>query len=222
MLVFEKKPKSAVSEYYRTLRTNIEYSTFDIKLRTILVTSAECNEGKSTVCGNMALSFAENDKKVLLIDCDLRNPSLHKLFNISNGYGLSDVLIGSKEMNEAAISYNNNLDILISGKIPPNPAKLIESKALEHLLEVSKEKYDLIILDSSSINIVADSQILATKTDGTLLVVKKDKTKIESVKEAKKRLEKVEANLIGCVFNCVEGPSKKEYAYYNELQVAKV
>lgn len=221
MLIVEKKPKSAVSEFYRTLRTNIEYSTFDVKLKTILVTSSESNAGKSTICSNMALCFAENDKKVLLIDCDLRNPSIHRLFNISNSYGLSDVLVDSKKLDEVVRSYNSNLDILPCGKMPQNPSKMIESKALENLIESLKEDYDLIILDSSPINAVTDPQILSTKADGTILVVRKDSTKIDAVKEAKKLLDQVKANVIGCIFNGTEGPSKKNYAYYGDKQTAK-
>lgn len=222
MLIVEKKPKSAVSEFYRKLRTNIEYSSFDTKIKTILVTSSQIKEGKSTICGNIALTFAENEKKVLLIDCDLRNPNIHKLFNISNVSGLSEVLIGTKKLDEVIRSYNSKLDILPCGTIPPNPSKMVESESMGNLLESLKKIYDVIILDSSPLNAVTDPQILSTKVDGTILVIKKDATKIDDVLESKKLLEKVGASIIGCVFNGTEAPKKKNYIYYANKETIKV
>ena len=222
MLIFEKKPNSAASEFYRKLRTNIEYSSFDIKIKTILVTSSQIKEGKSTICGNMALTFAESEKSVLLIDCNFRNPNIHKLFSISNMYGLSEVLIGTKKLSEAVRTYNRNLDILPSGTTPPNPSRMLESMFMQNLLEELKKNYDVIILDSSPVNAVADSQILSTRTDGTILVIKKDSTKIDDVLESKKLLEKVGANIIGCIFNETETPSKKNYRHYANREIVKV
>ena len=221
MLIVEKKPKSAVSEFYRKLRTNIEYLSFDTKIKTILVTSSQSKEGKSTICGNMALTFAENEKKVLLLDCDLRKPTVHKLFNISNVCGLSEVLIGTKKLDEVIRTYNGKLDILPCGTITPNPPKMIESETMGNLLESLKEIYDVIILDSSPINAVTDPQILSTKADGTILIIKKDTTKIDDVLESKKLLEKVGANIIGCIFNGTEAPGKRNYIYYVNKKTVK-
>lgn len=221
MLIVEKKPKSAVSEFYRKLRTNIEYLSFDTKIKTILVTSSQSKEGKSTICGNMALTFAENEKKVLLLDCDLRKPTVHKLFNISNVCGLSEVLIGTKKLDEVIRTYNGKLDILPCGTITPNPPKMIESETMGNLLESLKEIYDVIILDSSPINAVTDPQILSTKADGTILVIKKDTTKIDDVLKSKKLLEKVGANIIGCIFNGTEALGEKNYSYYVNNETAK-
>ena len=220
MFIFEKKPKSYFAEAYRTLRTNIQYSSYDKKLKTILVTSSDNKEGKSTICGNLALSFAQNKRKVLLVDCDLRTPSLHKMFNVSNVYGLTEVLLGTKKIDEAVKNYNNKIDILPAGTISSDPSELLESDELIELLEVLKEKYDLIILDSSPVRVVSDAQILAAKVDGTILVAKKNKTKLENIKEAKDLLKRVGANLVGVVLNYNEKIGRKNKKYYTNKEIA--
>lgn len=220
MFIFEKKPKSYFAEAYRTLRTNIQYSSYDKKLKTVLVTSADNKEGKSTICGNLALSFAQNKRKVLLVDCDLRTPSLHKMFNVSNVYGLTEVLLGTKRIDEAVKNYNNKIDILPSGTISSDPSELLESDEFIELLEVLKEKYDLIILDSSPVRVVSDAQILAAKVDGTILVAKKNKTKLENIKEAKDLLKRVGANLVGVVLNYNEKIGRKNKKYYTNKEIA--
>lgn len=220
MFIFEKKPKSYFAEAYRTLRTNIQYSSYDKKLKTILVTSSDNKEGKSTICGNLALSFAQNKRKVLLVDCDLRTPSLHKMFNVSNVYGLTEVLLGTKRIDEAVKNYNNKIDILPSGTISSDPSELLESDEFIELLEVLKEKYDLIILDSSPVRVVSDAQLLAAKVDGTILVAKKNKTKLENIKEAKDLLKRVGANLVGVVLNYNEKIGRKNKKYYTNKEIA--
>lgn len=212
--VIERKPKSVVSEAYRTLRTNIQYSSFDKKIKTILVTSAEAAEGKSTVSGNLALAFAQNENKVIIIDCDLRKPSVHKNFKISNLSGLSEVLIGKAELKDVVQHRNNNLDVLTSGKIPPNPAEMLSSSVMTNLIEKLKGDYDIVILDSAPIGAVTDAQILSTKVDGTILVTRAERTKREAVLEAKNSLEKVGANILGCVLHAVENTKGKYYYYY--------
>lgn len=212
--VVEQKPKSISAEAYRTLRTNIQYSSFDKPIKTIVITSAEAAEGKSTVSGNLALSFAQNDKKVIIIDCDLRKPSMHKNFKISNLIGLSEVLIGKEELENAIQKRNDNLDILPSGKIPPNPSEMLASSAMNRLIEKLSEKYDIIILDSAPLKAVTDAQILSTKADGTILVVRAQRTNKESVIEAKSLLTKVGANIIGTVLHAVENTKGKYYYYY--------
>ncbi|SFU46957.1 capsular exopolysaccharide family [Clostridium sp. DSM 8431] len=177
MFVVEKKPKSISAESYKTLRTNIQYSSFDKEIRTIVVTSSEPGEGKSTTSGNLAFAFAQSDKKTIIIDCDLRKPSLHKKFKISNTSGLSDVLIGRVKVDEAVHEYSKNLDVLTSGKLPPNPLEMLGSKTMENLVKALKSQYDIIILDSSPLQAVTDSQILSAKADGTVLVVRAGKTK---------------------------------------------
>ncbi|MCF0149667.1 MAG: CpsD/CapB family tyrosine-protein kinase [Clostridium sp.] len=216
MFIVEKEPKSIAAESYRTLRTNIQYSSFDKEYRIIVVTSSEPGEGKSTTAGNLALCMAQGDKKVVLIDCDLRKPSLHKKFKVSNLVGLSDVIIGKTDLATAAHRYNKNLVLLTSGKIPPNPSEMLSSKTMEKLLESLKDSFDYIILDTPPVQAVTDSQILSTKSDGTILVVKAERTKKDSVENAINLLKKVNANIIGTVLNGIDVSRNKYYYYYGE------
>lgn len=214
MFIVEKKPKSISAESYRTLRTNIQYSSFDKEIKIIVVTSSEPGEGKSTTSGNLALSFAQAEKKTIIIDCDLRKPSIHKNFRISNLIGLSDVIIGKEKVKDAVHEYNDYLSVLSSGKLPPNPSEMLGSKAMTNLLELLKEHFDIIILDSAPLQAVTDAQILSTKADGTILVVRAEKTKRESVIQAKALLEKVGTKILGIVLNGVESSRRKYYYYY--------
>lgn len=216
MFIVETKPKSIAAETYRILRTNLQYSSFDNEIKTVLITSSEPGEGKSTTSGNLAISFAQAEKRTIIVDCDLRKPSLHKKFKISNLNGLSDVLIGKEKLEEAIHRFNDKMDILTSGKIPPNPSEMLGSKAMERLIEVLKEKYDIIILDSAPLQAVTDAQILATKADGVILVVKAEATKKESVIQAKNLLDKVGAKILGTVLNGAESTKKKYYYYYGQ------
>lgn len=216
MLIVEKQPKSIPAESYRTLRTNIQYSSFDKEIKRILVTSAEPGEGKSTTAANLAVAFSQDEKKVLLIDCDLRKPSVHKQFRISNNIGLSDVVMDNSKLKKAINKHNEYLDILPSGKIPPNPSELLGSKAMENLLNELQKEYDIIILDTPPVQAVTDSQILSTKVDGVILVVRAERTKKDSVKFAKESLQKVKANIIGVVLNGGERTRDKYYYYYAE------
>lgn len=216
MFIVEKEPKSIAAESYRTLRTNIQYSSFDKEYKVIMVTSSEPGEGKSTTAGNLALCLAQGEKKVILVDCDLRKPSLHKKFKISNIVGLSDVMIGKEELVTAMHRYNNNLVILTSGKIPPNPSEMLSSKAMTTLLDALKQNFDYIILDTPPVQAVTDSQILATKADGTILVVRAERTKKDSVQSAINLLKKVNADIIGTVLNGLDNSRNKYYYYYGE------
>ncbi|BFK82367.1 CpsD/CapB family tyrosine-protein kinase [Clostridium baratii] len=214
MFVLEKQPKSVEAESYRILRTNIMYSSFDKKIKRILVTSSEPGEGKSTTSGNLALAFAQDEKKVILIDCDLRKPSLHKKFRISNNRGLSDVIIDRDKLNKCIQKRTEYLDILTAGKIPPNPSEMLGSQAMSSLLDELSNIYDVIILDSPPVLAVTDAQILSTKVDGTVLVVRAEKTKKDTVLAAKGVLDKVNANILGTVLNGGDKNKDNYYYYY--------
>ena len=216
MFIIEKDPKSIAAESYRTLRTSIQYSSFDKEVQVIVITSAEPGEGKSTTAGNLALALAQDGKSVILIDCDLRKPALHKRFKMSNTIGLSEVLIGNQKTSEAAQMHNDNLVVLTSGKVPPNPAEMLASKAMTNLIANLKDNFDYIILDSAPVQVVTDSQILSTKADGTILVVKAKKTKRDSVKNAIGLLKKVNANILGTVLNGVEQSKNNYYYHYGD------
>ena len=216
MFIVEKKPKSVAAEAYRSLRTNIQYSSFDKKYQTLVVTSANPGEGKSTVSGNLALVLAQGESKVLLVDCDMRRPSVHKKFRISNTYGISDLLVGNKKMESVAHKYNDNLTIVPSGKIPPNPAEMLGSKAMTAFLEEMKKHSDYIVLDTPPLQAVADAQILSTKVDGSLIVVRAGVTKKDAVHDAVSIINKVNGNIIGTVLNGADNSKDKYYYYYGD------
>ena len=216
MFIVEKKPKSVAAEASRSLRTNIQYSSFDNKYQTLVVTSANPGEGKSTVSGNLALVLAQGESKVLLVDCDMRRPSVHKKFRISNTYGISDLLVGNKKMESVAHKYNDNLTIVPSGKIPPNPAEMLGSKAMTAFLEEMKKHFDYIVLDTPPLQAVADAQILSTKVDGSLIVVRAGVTKKDAVHNAVSIINKVNGNIIGTVLNAADNSKDKYYYYYGD------
>lgn len=204
MHVMEEYPRSDIAESYRTLRMNLQYSYFDSNHKVIVVTSASPKEGKSTVAGNIALALAQDDKKVILIDCDLRKPTLDKRFNLSNERGLTDLVIAKENKIVVGENYNENLTILTSGKIPPNPTEILSSNYMVRLTNSLRNIYDYVILDTPSIELVTDAQILAAKFDGTILVVKAETTKKSSVHNAINILRRVNANIIGIVLNEIE------------------
>lgn len=216
MFIVEKKPKSISAEAYRTLRTNIQYSSYDKKIKKILVTSSEPSEGKSTIIGNLAVSLSQSESTVILLDCDLRKPTMHKKFKISNEIGLTELLVGKKELKDVIQYRNKHLHIITSGKIPPNPAEMLASKSMERLLEQLSSEYDYILMDTPPLNAVTDAQVLSTKVDGTLIVIRSEKTKKESILIAKNLLQKVNANILGIVFNDVANSANKYYYYYGE------
>ena len=216
MFVVETKPKSISAEAYRSLRTNIQYSYFDTKYRTIVITSSEPGEGKSVTSGNLALALAQGDNKVLFVDCDMRKPSLHKRFKISNVHGLSDLLLHKQDMESTAFSYNKNLTVITSGKVPPNPSEMLGSKVMSTFLEEMKKHFDYIILDTPPLQAVTDAQILSTKADGLLLVVRAGVTKKDSVMNSVNIIKKVNWNIIGTVLNGVDNSRNKYYYYYGE------
>ena len=216
MLIVERKPKSIAAEAYRSLRTNIQYSSFDKKYQTLVVTSANPGEGKTTVAGNLALVLAQGESKVLLVDCDMRRPSMHKNFRVTNTYGISDLLIGKQKLETVVNKVNANLSVITAGNLPPNPAEMLASKAMTAFLEDMKNKYDYIVLDTPPLQAVTDAQILSTKADGTLVVVRAGVTKKEAVHNAVSMLKKVNGHVIGTVLNAAENKKDKYYYYYGD------
>lgn len=214
MLVIEKSPKSVPAEAYRTLRTNIQYASFDKELRRILVTSSGPGEGKSTTAANLALSIAETGKSVLLIDCDLRKPSIHKKFKISNEKGVTNFLLGEVTFEQATKVYKNKLFIMTAGTIPPNPAEMLSSNKLKNFLKKVSDQFDMVIIDSPPVMAVTDAQILSTITDGVILVITSAQTEKVMAIKAKESLKKVNANILGVVLNRIKEENGKSYGYY--------
>ena len=208
--VFEvdKNPKSVISEEYRILRTNLKYTSFEKYHRVFQVTSAVPGEGKSTVSINLALALAE-EAKVVLIDCDMRKPSIHKKLNLSRKGGLSDILIGNCDIMDVAYRYNKNLLIITAGNSIENPSEMLGSRAMERMIRRLKEVVDYVIIDTPPVQAVTDAQILSTRSDGTILVVKSGERKSKEVLNTIDLLNKVKGNILGVVLKYVEVNKKK-------------
>ena len=215
-LVVEKYPKAIVSENIKSLRTNLQFTAIDNNLKTILVTSTNASEGKSFVSANLAISFAQTEKKVLLVDCDLRKGRVHRLFDIPNTDGLSNLLTDELDNIEHYIHNTNikNLDVITCGTYPPNPSELLASRKMKKLLTSLRHRYSLIIFDGAPIGGLTDSVILANLMDETLIVVKDGNTAKSDLAMAKSELDKVGAKVAGVVFNMVNHRSSKYYNYY--------
>ncbi len=213
-------PRSPISESYRALRTNIEFSSIDDQLQVLMVSSAGPGEGKSTTITNLAVTFAQSEKRVVLVDADLRKPTAHHTFSISNRYGLSSVISQQCSLEEAIqMSDIPNLDVITSGAIPPNPAEMMNSKRMTLIIEKLRQMYDIILIDTPPLLAVTDAQIVATKSDGVILVVDQGKVKREIASKAVKNLENVNARILGVVLNNVKRKANEEaYYYYYGMQ----
>lgn len=207
-------PKSYYAEAFRTIKTNIKYSSADKHKKVLLVTSTEAGEGKSTISSNLALSLSQDNKKVIIVDGDLRKPSVHKQFRISGSVGLTEVLIGEQSLDSVKYKINPYLYAITSGHIPPNPAELLASEEMEKVIEKLREEYDYVIIDTNPIGLVADAQILSSKVDGVILVARYEKTKKENLLSCKKMIDQVGGNTIGVVLNGIDEKRGKYYYYY--------
>jgi capsular exopolysaccharide synthesis family protein len=216
-LIAANDPKSPISEQYRTIRTNIQFSVIDTELRSVMATSSVPGEGKSTTISNLAVVFAQQGKKVLLVDADLRKPTMHYTFNLSNTIGLTSVLTKQSSLalavREIAIE---NLSVLSSGPVPPNPSELLGSNAMLHFLNDAYNIYDLILFDAPPVLAVTDAQILSNICDGTIFVVHSGKTEKESIVKAKELLQSANTKILGTVLNNKEINENQYYYYGNE------
>ncbi|HAE62617.1 MAG TPA: capsular biosynthesis protein [Eubacteriaceae bacterium] len=195
-------PKSAISESFRNLRTNVHYTNIDKEVKLIQVTSSVQGEGKSTITANYAVTVAQSGKKVLIVDCDLRRPQIHKIFNVSNTNGLSNVLVGDNQMDKNIKDTKvPNLFILTSGPIPPNPSEMLDSKRMKELILSLKDHFDMILLDSPPIMPVTDGLILSQIVDGTIVIVSLGSTEKDAFKKTMLSLENIGANILGTVIN---------------------
>jgi capsular exopolysaccharide synthesis family protein len=195
------KLKSRLSEEYKSLRTNIQFSNYNNSINTIVITSSAQREGKSTICANLGITMAETDKKVLIIDCDLRKPTLHNKFNISNDNGLTNILSDENKFYDVARKCDDNFYILTSGAIPENPSEMLSSRKMEKFLNEVKKDFDYIILDSPPLLQVADTQALAAIVDGIVFVISARQTKVPEVEKSIELLKHVKANILGFVLN---------------------
>ncbi|CAM4096660.1 tyrosine protein kinase [Bacillus manliponensis] len=201
-LITHTAPNCKIAEQYRTIRTNLQFSSIIRKDQTLVITSPNGGEGKSTVTANLAVSIAGQEEKVLVIDASLRSPSIHSMFHLENDIGLTTILIGRSTLEKAVKKTEvENLYVLTSGPIPFNPAELLSSEAMEILIKQAVEQYDIILFDSPSVLEVSDTSILSDQCDGVLLVVSCHHTANESALEAKRILGFTKGRLVGAILN---------------------
>lgn len=208
-------PKSTISEQFRMIRSNIMFSGVDHEIKKLVITSAAPSAGKSTTAANIAVAYAQAGKKVLLIDGDLRKPTVHYTFEIKNVFGLSNLITDQIGIDKAVQNTQvDNLSILASGPIPPNPSELLGSKRFKELIESFEQYFDMIIIDTPPVLAVTDAVIMSTIADGTILVTNVETNNKQHLIKAKEVLQKSDANILGIVLNNVEKSSKDDYYYY--------
>lgn len=213
-LITYDQPKSPVAEQFRNIRTNIEFAAVDKDIRSLVVTSANPSEGKTTTTGNMAVVFAQQGKKVLLVDADLRKPAMHHMFQADNIFGLTNVLTRSESFGRCVQTTNvENLHFLPCGPIPPNPAELLGSNAMNEFLEQVYNMYDLVVFDLPPILPVSDAQIMANQCDASVLVVRSESTEKEAAVKAKGLLASTQGKLLGVILNDREREQSLYYYY---------
>lgn len=209
-------PKAPASEAYRSLRTNIGYSGVDRQVKLIMVTSPGPAEGKSTTAANIAISMAQAGKKVLLMDGDLRKPRVHKYFSLANDVGLTDIIVNDFPLKFVIKTVNGiqNLEVILSGTLPPNPTEILESKKMADFITRVREEYEMIILDTPPVGQLTDGAIMASISDGVILVVASGESNIDMARRARAALERVNAKIIGTVLTKITGSSGGSYYHY--------
>ena len=218
-LVINNEPKSTISETIRTLRTNLQFASVDKKINSILITSSMPGEGKSFIAANLALAFAQNDKKVLLVDCDIRKGRQHQIFGTHNQKGLSNLLL-EETVEDTFKNYIfktkiPNLSVMFRGSTPPNPSELLGSAKNKSLIDLLSKKYDIVIYDSAPVSGgLTDSLIMGTLVDGVIIVSKYKTTPINLLNSTRKSLDNVNANVLGVVLNQTENKASKYYGHY--------
>jgi capsular exopolysaccharide synthesis family protein len=213
-LITVSEPRSPVSEAYRTLRTNLDFASLDQALKTLVVTSAGVGEGKSTTLANLAVVSAQAGRRVILVDADLRRPTLHQIFGLSNEAGLTTVMMDEAALASPPIQETSvqGLSVLTSGPLPPNPADLMGSQRMEVSIAALAKDADQVFFDTPPVVAVTDAAVLATKVDGVLLVISAGKTRREHARTAVQRLEQINARLVGTVLtNAQMGASFQGY-----------
>lgn len=219
-LIVNVKPKSSFSEAIKTIRTNLKFSSIDNGLKSVLLTSPEMGDGKSLIVANLALAYAQEEKKVLIIDCDLRRGRQHQIFNVKN--------VARKGYSNLILNYEKTADIgkyiiktkfegvslLPTGPTPPNPIELLSSNNNERIIEQLKEDYDIILLDCPPTLGLSDTLVMTRFSDANVVVISAKRTKIESLIEVKKSFAKVNMPITGVVLNKIKLKGKKGYGYY--------
>ena len=214
-LITIDQAKSPISEAYRTLRTNVQFTSVDSETKKIMITSSGPREGKSSTIANLAVSIAQTGKSVIVVDADMRNPTQHKIFGLDNGQGLSVALVQDQDfqkyVRETAVP---GVMVLTGGPIPPNPAELVGSKRMKRLIEEFSQEYDIVLIDTPPIIAVTDAAILAQQVDGVILVLAAGEVNKDYALRAKEQLDKVGAKILGAVLNKADMKASEYYYYY--------
>ena len=211
-LIALRDPRSPAAEAYRTLRTNIQFASLDKPLRTLLATSSAPDEGKSTTIANLAVTIAQAEQRVILVDCDLRRPTLHTLFDVPNSIGLTSMMLGEQAVLPLQPTDVPGLMLLPSGPLPPRPADILGSRRMDAVIATLLEQADVVLFDTPPITSVTDAAVLATKVDGVLLVFRSGSTRRDRARDARRLLEKVNAHIVGVVLTDVRA-ERDQYTY---------
>lgn len=214
-LVANEYPTSSIAEQFRTVMTNISFTNVNKDIRSLMIASSEPSEGKSTVSANLAITYAKQGKNVVLIDADLRKPTVHKSFGVSNRTGLSSILSKNSTV-EDAVKYTSipGLSVITSGPVPPNPAVLLGNGIIDQILEKYNKPNDLVIFDVPPVNSITDASIIAAKADATIMVLPQGIADKKEAKQAINQLRKVDANILGGIMNMAKTDSSNDYYYY--------
>lgn len=213
LVTIEQKNKQS-SEQFRSLRSNIHFASFNKSIKTLVITSPSPGDGKTMTASNLAMVFSQEGKRVLLVDADLRKPSVHYLFGLSNHYGLCNHLIGQKDIHSIITNVYPNLEVITSGLTPPNSPELLGSKQMDEFISEVREEYDLVIFDTPPILAVTDATLVANQCDGTLLVVRVNKNEVKDVAKVKEQLNLAGANILGAILNGKKQMKKNDHYYY--------
>ena len=220
-LIINVNPKSIFSEAIKTIRTNLAFSMIDKEMKTILLTSPQSGDGKSFITANLAVAYAQEDKKVLVVDCDLRKGRQHEIFEVMNvtSGGYSNLILNYKDdskLDKYIVSTSNkNIDLLPTGPTPPNPVELLASESNQKLMKELRKHYDVILLDCPPVLGLSDTMIMTKYSDANLIVVSSRKTKVESLDKAKKVFEQAKANITGVIINRASVKDNSYYSYYS-------
>lgn len=222
-MVTVSEPASVNTEQFNTIRTNIQFSSVDSKVHSLMITSSTMSEGKSTISANLAASFAKQGYRTLLVDADFRRPTIKSTFKVASSKGITNYLT-TKEFSLNDITFRTterNLFVMPSGPIPPNPSELLGSSKMKKLISAVQEQMDIVIFDAPPILSVTDAQVLATNVDATILVVRKKQVQREEVAQAVELLNHVHGKILGTIFNDVPSSTTGYYEYYGYYGVDK-
>lgn len=214
-LVAELYPTSSISEQFRTVMTNIAFANMNGKIKSLMITSSDPSEGKSTFSANLAVTYAKQGRNVVLVDADMRKPTVHKTFNVSNQKGLSTILSGNSSI-EDTVKYTaiDNLNVITSGPVPPNASALLGNRRILDIINKYNQPNDLVIIDVPPVNTMTDASIVSTTVDGTIMILPQGIAEKKRAKIAVNQLKKVNANIIGAVMNMSKENLDGNYYYY--------